>query len=58
MKFLYMIDHATCFCPATIAKSQHKEEIVRAICQRWIALFGSQNEILTDYGGEFRIKTG
>lgn len=53
-----MIDHATCFCPATIAKSQHKEEIVRAICQRWIALFGSQNEILTDYGGEFRIKTG
>ena len=55
-KILYIIDHATCFCPATIVGSKHKEEIAGAICQHWIALFGSQNEILTDNGGEFNNK--
>ena len=39
-KILYIIDHAKCFCSATIVESKYKEEIVGAISQHWIALFG------------------
>ena len=34
-------------------KSKQKEDIVKAIFQHWVALFGPPNEILSDNGGEF-----
>ena len=34
-------------------KSKQKEEMVKAIFQHWVALFGPPNEILSDNGGKF-----
>ena len=34
-------------------KSKQTEDIVKAIFQHWVALFGPPNEILSDNGGEF-----
>ena len=52
-KILHMVDHATRFNSAAVIKSKHKEEIVEAIFQHWIVLFGPPNKILSDNGGEF-----
>ena len=51
-----MLDHATCFSSAAVVKSKHKEEIIKAIFQHWIVLFGPSNQILSDNGGEFNNK--
>ena len=50
-RILHMIDHATRYSVATIVKSKEKEEIVKAIFQNWVALFGPPKEILSDNGG-------
>ena len=52
-KILHMVHHATRFSSATVVKSKHKDEIVKAIFQHWIVLFGPPNQILSDNGGEF-----
>ena len=52
-KILHIIDHPTCYSVVTIVKSKQKEEIVKAIFQHWVALFGPPDEILSDNGGEF-----
>ena len=43
-KILHITDHATRYSAATVVKSK-QEEIVKAIFQHWVALFGSPNEI-------------
>ena len=43
-----MVDHDTMFISAAVIKSKHKEEIVKAIFQHWIVLFGPPNKILSD----------
>ena len=52
-KILHLIDHATCYSGATIKKSKQKEDIVKAIFEIWITLFGSPNEFLSDSRGYF-----
>ena len=54
-KILHMVRHATRFSSATVVKSKHKDEIVKAIFQHWIVLFGPPNQILSDNGGEFNM---
>ena len=49
-KILHLIDHATCYSGATIKKSK-QEDIVKAIFEIWITLFGSPNEFLSDSRG-------
>ena len=48
-----MVDHANGFTSAAVVKSKHKEEIVNAIFQYCIALFGPPNQKFSDNGGEF-----
>ena len=51
-KILHMVDHATRFSSAAVVKSKHKEEIVKAILQHCLVLFGPPNQVLSDNGGE------
>ena len=52
IKILHMVEHATRFSCGS-SKSKHKDEIVKAIFQHWIVLFGPPNQILSDNGGQF-----
>lgn len=56
-KILLMIDHATQFSSAAATvKSKCNKELVRAILQQWVALFGAPTQILSDNGEEFNNK--
>lgn len=56
-KILLMIVHATQFSStAAIVKSKCNKEIVWAILQQWVALFGAPTQILSDNGEEFTNK--
>ena len=52
-KFLHIIDNATRFSTAAVVSSKQKEKIVDAFIKHWIAIFGAQDMILSDNGGEF-----
>ena len=50
---LHLIDLSTRYSNAVVVRSKHKGVIVKNVLQRWIALFGAPNKILSDNGGEF-----
>ena len=52
-KLLHVVDHATRFSQATRVKSKTKEEILKALFECWICVFGPPQRILSDNGGEF-----
>src|SRR5215469_2227096 len=52
-RFILMIDHATRYCQATWIKSKQPTEIVRALLNKWIGIFGPPKELLSDNGLEF-----
>ena len=56
-KILLMIDHTTQFSTAAATvKSKCNKDIVWAILQQWVALFGAPSQILSDNGEEFNNK--
>ena len=50
---LHAIDHLTRFSAARICKTKQPSEIIKAICESWITIFGAPGKFLTDNGGEF-----
>ena len=53
IKFLHIIDNATCYNTAAVVRSKQKEEIVDTFIKHWIAVFVAPGLILSDNGGEF-----
>ena len=50
---LYMIDMFTRYTQAVFINRKTPEEVVNAIMERWVAIFGTPGAILNDNGGEF-----
>ena len=51
--FLHLIDMCTCLSAATFVPNKNKDTILKAIFHIWIAVYGSQDKILVENGGEF-----
>ena len=52
-KLLHIIDLCTRFSQAVQVKSKCREEIIKALFDKWITIFGPPNKVLSDNGGEF-----
>ena len=50
---LHLIDHLTRFSAGRICKSKQPGEIIKAIFDCWISIFGAPGKILSDNGREF-----
>ena len=50
---LHLIDHLTRFSVAKIVRSKNPNEIIKAMCEGWISVFGPPKKFITDNGGEF-----
>ena len=48
-----MIDMFTRYTQAVFINRKTPEEVVNAIMERWVAIFGTPGAILNDNGGEF-----
>ena len=51
--FCHMIDLATRYSVCTIINNKKKETIINAIMTKWISIFGSPRQVLSDNGAEF-----
>ena len=51
--FCHMIDLATRYSVCVVIHNKKKETIINAIMSRWISIFGSPRQVLSDNGGEF-----
>ncbi|MEL7342919.1 MAG: hypothetical protein AAGM67_20720, partial [Bacteroidota bacterium] len=49
---LHLIDHLTRFSAARICNSKKPRDIINAICDSWISIFGPPRKFLSDNGGE------
>ena len=50
---LHIIDTFSRYSQASVVWRKRKEDIVRAIMQHWVSIFGAPNSIFSDNGGEF-----
>ena len=51
--FCHMIDLATRYSVCAIINNKKKETIINAIMTKWISIFGSPSQVLSDNGAEF-----
>ena len=51
--FLHMIDLATRYSVCVVIRNKHRDTIISAIMVRWISIFGSPRQVLSDNGAEF-----
>ena len=52
-KILHMVDHATRYGQAAVVANKSAQEIIKAIFDLWIRIFGCPEKMLMDNGGEF-----
>lgn len=53
-RFMMMVDLATKYCQAGWVRGKKPEEAMETLMDKWISIFGTPRELLSDNGGEFQ----